>query len=92
MTIPQCIEEWAKLASSIFPKRKSKVRQLVVSSVGKSLYSEKPLELAIKGLVEKYMGDRAGPENDPLLADKELPGCKVYVNLDTYSVFQHTYI
>jgi hypothetical protein len=91
MTIPQCIEEWEKLAPNIFPKKRSKVSRLAVSSVGGFPYSEKPLELAIKGLVEKYMGDRAGPGKDPPLADKELPHCKVYVKPNTYSSI-HIYV
>lgn len=89
MTIQQCIEKWEKLAPDIFPKKTSKLNRLAVSSAGGFLYSEKPLELAIKGLVEKYIGDRAGLGDDPPLAfeataDRKSPRCKVYVRSDTF--------
>ena len=96
MTIPQCIEEWEKLAPNIFPKKTSKVSRLAISSAGGFPYSEKALEIAIKGLVEKYIGERAGPGKDPPLAfeavaDRKSPDCKVYVRPDTYS-WAHTYV
>jgi hypothetical protein len=82
MNIDQCIEEWEKLAPNIFPNKKGTLNRLAMSSVGGAPYSEKPLEVAIKGLVEKYIGDRGGPGNDPPLAfeatdDRKSPRCKV---------------
>jgi hypothetical protein len=95
MTIQQCIEEWETLAPNIFPKKTSKLNRLAMSSAGGFPYSEKPLELAIKGLVEKYIGERVGLRNDPPLAfeataDWKSPRCKMYVSLDTNSRF-HIY-
>jgi hypothetical protein len=96
MTIAQCIEEWEELAPSIFPNKTSKVSRLAISSAGNFPYSERALEIAINGLVEKYIGDRASPGKVPLLAfeamaDRKSPLCKVYVKPDTYSKI-HTYV
>lgn len=88
MTIHECIDEWETLAPAIFPKKTSTLNRLAVSSAGLFPYSEKPLELAVKNLVQKYLGEHVHPATDPPLAfeataDKKSPRCKVYVIQET---------
>ncbi len=62
MDIQTCIDEYLKLAPEIFPIegliRGSKGGQLANGILGKDRFNPKPLELAVKRLVKKYLGER----------------------------------
>lgn len=86
MDIETCIEEYLNMASDIFPIEGliegSRVGQLVTVTRGKQRFKAEPLELAIKRLVKKQLGDRCiqGEETPFRFEATELQGdhaCKV---------------
>ena len=61
MDIQTCIDEYLKMAPDIFPVEAiggSKIGQLFTVARGRQRFQAKPLELAIKRLVKKHLGDR----------------------------------
>ncbi len=94
MDIQTCINEYLKLAPEIFPVeglvQRNKTVQLVKGILGKERFNPKPLELAIKGLVKKYLGERSIEGEETLFrfeASKleEDRSCNVYVMLSVCS-------
>ena len=63
MDIQTCIDEYLTLAPEIFPVegllRGSKVGQLFQVVRGRQRFQAEPLELAIKRLVKRYLGERS---------------------------------
>ena len=86
MDIQTCIDEFLKMAPDIFPVegliRGSKFGQLFTVARGRQRFRAEPLELAIKRLVKKYLGDRCtqGEETPFRFEASKLQGdhaCKV---------------
>ena len=62
MNIQTCIDEYLKMAPDIFLVKGlfqgSKIRQFFTIARGRQRFKAKPLELIIKRLVKKHLGDR----------------------------------
>ena len=82
MDIDTCIDEYLNMAPEIFP-----VKNIVSGSgfgifanatIGTPRFDPKPLEMAVKGLVMKYLGDEVNSdgENTHFMFQTN-PGCKV---------------
>ena len=63
MDIQTCIDEYLKLAPEIFPIKGliggSKVGQFLKVVRGRQRFKAEPLDLAIKRLVKKHLGERS---------------------------------
>ena len=70
MDIQTCIDEYLELAPKIFPVegliRESKVGKFVKVIRGRQCFKAKPLELAIKRLVKKHLGERSAEGEETL--------------------------
>ena len=86
MDIQICIDEYLKMAPDIFPVegriQGSKFGQVLTIARGRQRFKAKPLELTIKRLVKKHLGDSCiqGEETPFRFKATELQGdhaCKV---------------
>ena len=70
MDIQTCIDEYLKLAPEIFPVEGlvsgSKFGKLVKGVGNRQRFKAEPLELAIKGLVKKHLGERSARGEETL--------------------------
>ena len=68
MDLDTCIKEYQDMAPKIFPVENAFGRSAVGKSIklvrGKERFDPRPLELAIKLLVKKYLGDEATTGED----------------------------
>lgn len=99
MDIQTCIDEYLKMAPDIFPVegliRGSKVGQFLTAARGRQRFQAKPLELAIKRLVKKYLGDKyTQGEETPFRIEASKPQgdhtCKVSVMRLVFLSFRGT--
>lgn len=88
MDIDTCINEYINMAPEIFPVENivsgSTLGKLVNVAKGKHRFDPTPLEMAVKRLVQKHLGDKAAGGEDMLFKfeasrDQMTPQCKVYV-------------
>lgn len=86
MDIETCIKEYLNIAPKIFPVEdaigRSKLGRFLKVARGKQRFEAAPLELAIKHLVTKYLGDGATTSDDTLFRfepcdSREACNCKV---------------
>ena len=88
MDIDTCINEYINMAPEIFPIEnivsRSTLGKLVKVATGKHRFDPTPLEMAVKRLVQKYLGPKAIGGEDTLFKfeasqGQTMPQCKVYV-------------
>ncbi|KAL9100922.1 MAG: hypothetical protein Q9163_003758 [Psora crenata] len=88
MDIETCIDEYLKLAPEIFPLegliQQSIAGKLFKTVFGRERFEAKPIELAIKGLLKKYLGERSTEGEETLFGFEssklnEEQSCKVFV-------------
>ncbi len=69
MDIQTCIDEYLEIAPDVFPVESSiggsTVGRLLKVARGRQRFDPKPLEAAVKRLVEKHLGDGEASENKP---------------------------
>jgi hypothetical protein len=87
MDVDTCIKEYIDMAPEIFPLENivsgSKLGKLVKVATGKHRFDPKPLETAVKRLVQRHLGPKALGGEDVLFKfeasrDQTMPQCKVY--------------
>lgn len=74
MDVQTCINEYLEMSPEIFPPEgfisRSKVGQLLTVARGKQRFGPEPLEIAIKRLVKKYLGNTSEQGEETLLRFK----------------------
>jgi hypothetical protein len=81
MDIDTCIAEYLNMAPEIFPLKNivsgSGFGVYATAMMGTPQFDPRPLEMAVKRLVTRYLGDRAvGGENTPINFEPN-PECRV---------------
>jgi hypothetical protein len=82
MDIDTCIDEYLNMAPEIFPVKnilsKSQLGVFAKATIGTPRFDPRPLEMAVKGLVTRYLGDQPNNDGENTRFNFQTnPGCRV---------------